>query len=252
MNCLTRKHFFSVVQGVVFCCMMALSLVATRGAQAQSVFSKIKDFLPNVPPETQLINAVKRNDAVSVQAFLDGGLSPLLAEATAPNYSLAHLAAWENADKALAVLLKHPQAQPDVSSQLGETPLMIAALKGHAGIARQLLAAGAYPNKTGWAPLHYAASSGNIELMQILLEAHAYIDAESPNKTTPLMMAARSKSILAVKFLLDAGADVTLKNELGFTAIDFADKSEAKDIADGLRDRAKKMAERQAKPAWLR
>jgi uncharacterized protein len=251
MNFSTSHRALSSVLRVFFCCCIALCMASSH-AQVQSVFAKIKDFLPNIPPEVQFINAVKRNDAVAVQAFLDAGLSPQLAETTAPHYALPHLAAWENADKALAVLLKHPKTQADASSQLGETPLMIAALKGHAGIARQLLAAGAYPNKTGWAPLHYAATNGNVEMMQILLDAHAYIDAESPNKTTPLMMAARSKNILAVKFLLDEGADVTLKNELGLSAIDFADKSEAKDIADGLRERAKKLAAREAKPAWLR
>jgi ankyrin repeat protein len=55
-----------------------------------------------------------------------------------------------------------------------------------------------------------------------LLEHSAYIDAESPNGTTPLMMAAMYGSPEAVKHLIQAGADLTLKNQLGLTALDFA------------------------------
>ena len=58
--------------------------------------------------------------------------------------------------------------------------------------------------------------------MELLLEHHAFIDAESPNGTTPLMMAAHYGSPAAVKLLLEAGADTAMKNQLGMTAIDFA------------------------------
>jgi hypothetical protein len=72
--------------------------------------------------------------------------------------------------------------------------------------------------------LHYAASGGHVDILQMLLDQSAYIDAESPNKTTPLMMAARYGSPESVQLLLDAGADPTLRNELGLTALDFAER----------------------------
>ena len=50
----------------------------------------------------------------------------------------------------------------------------------------------------------------------------------------------RGGHILTVKLLLDEGADATLKNESGMTAIDFAKQSEFQDIADGLTYRLKK------------
>ena len=58
--------------------------------------------------------------------------------------------------------------------------------------------------------------------MSFLLDHSAYIDAESPNGTTPLMMAARYGSPEAVKLLIQEGADPTLFNQLGLTAKDFA------------------------------
>jgi uncharacterized protein len=123
----------------------------------------------------------------------------------------------------------------------------MAVLKGHTELVTALLNKDADVNKTGWAPLHYAATSGNVALIGALLEKHAYIDAESPNGTTPLMMAAMYGTPSAVKLLLEEGADPLLKNQLGMTAIDFAQKAVRQESADiiGAFVRAK-----QPKGAW--
>jgi uncharacterized protein len=105
-------------------------------------------------------------------------------------------------------------------------------MKGQKEIVKKLIARDADVNKPGWAPLHYAATGGHLEVMEILLEEHAFIDAESPNKSTPLMMAAMYGSTAAVKLLLEAGADPTMRNELGLSAVDFAQKGNRRDAAD--------------------
>ena len=113
--------------------------------------------------------------------------------------------------------------------------LMLAMLKGLLPQAKAMLAREADVNKTGWTPLHYAASfggTGAVEQVQLLLEHHAYIDAESPNGTTPLMMAAQYGTTAAVKALLEAGADPTLKNQLGLTARDFAVRGGRQEVVD--------------------
>jgi ankyrin repeat protein len=102
---------------------------------------------------------------------------------------------------------------------------MLAAIKGQLELCRQLIERDADVNKPGWAPLHYAATSGNVQVIQLLLDHYAYIDADSPNGSTPLMMAAMYGSDEAVKVLLDSGADASLKNTMGLTALDFAQKS---------------------------
>ena len=114
---------------------------------------------------------------------------------------------------------------------------MLAAMKGRLALAQALIARGAEVNRPGWAPLHYAATHpGPVapDLTRLLLEHHAYIDAESPNGTTPLMMAAQYGSGAAVRQLLDAGADASLKNQLGLTAQDFALSSGRQDVFDML------------------
>ena len=108
---------------------------------------------------------------------------------------------------------------------------MLAALHGLLPECQRLIALGADVNKPGWAPLHYAATRGQVAVMTLLLDEHAYIDAASPNGTTPLMMAAHYGTPSAVKLLLEAGADPMLKNQLGLTAMDFAHRANRLDSA---------------------
>jgi uncharacterized protein len=202
--------------------------------------------------EQQFYLAVKHNNVPEVRQGLSNGFEPHTLDSMPPNNSALHWAAWEGAADVMAELLKQKAVQVDVLNGVSDTPLMIASLKGNLILMRQLIAAGAYPNKEGWTPLHYAATVGNLEAIKLLLDEHAYIDAESPNKTTPLMMAARSKQILAVKLLLDEGADFEAKNDAGWTVITFAEKADATDIVEGLKLREAALKARQAKPAWLR
>jgi polar amino acid transport system substrate-binding protein len=142
-----------------------------------------------------------------------------------------HIAMVEGSFKVAKTLLDLSGTKVDTRSKNDETPLMMAALKGHTAFAKRLIARGADVNKTGWTPLHYAATGGHLEMIKLLLEEHAYIDTESPNKTTPLMMAAEYGSEAAVKLLLQEGADTRVKNQLGLIAADFAAKAERMDLA---------------------
>jgi ankyrin repeat protein len=67
-------------------------------------------------------------------------------------------------------------------------------------------------------------------VVDALLAHHAYIDAESPNGTTPLMMAAQYGVESVVVSLLEAGADASLRNEQGLSALDFARRADRPDI----------------------
>ncbi|WP_353394658.1 ankyrin repeat domain-containing protein [Hydrogenophaga sp. 5NK40-0174] len=148
-----------------------------------------------------------------------------------------HVALAQGSHRVAAFLLKQRILKVDLPNQQGETPLMLAAIKGELDIARQLIARGAAVNKPGWTPLHYATSNpdpGSAQMVSLMLEHHAYIDAASPNKTTPLMMAAFYGSEDAARLLLEEGADASLRNDLGMTAIDFALKAERSGLAEAL------------------
>jgi hypothetical protein len=132
------------------------------------------------------------------------------------------VALQSEAPKSALLLAQSPQTNVNVQNQLGETPLMLAAINNQLDLAKVLIARGADVNRLGWTPLHYAASKGHREMMRLLLENDAYIDSESANGTTPLMMAAFSPSPLAVKLLLEEGADPTLVNNGNASALDIA------------------------------
>ncbi len=168
--------------------------------------------------------AIKRDSASTVRALLARGFDPNTVDPNGVPGLI--LAVREPSPRTLEVLLASPQLKVEVRNPLDESPLMLAALQGDLALVRKLIALDADVNKPGWAPLHYAATHGHLDVMRLLLEHHAYIDAESPNGSTPLMMAAGYGTPEAVQLLLDAGADPLLKNQLGLTAIDFAHRAE--------------------------
>lgn len=190
-------------------------------------------------------SAIKNDDAPAVRALLQRGFDPNTLNPKA-QYGLM-LALREPSLKVAAVLINWPQTKVEVRTEQDESPLMLASLKGWIEICQQLIERDADVNKPGWTPLHYAATNGHLAVMNLLLEHHAYIDAASPNGTTPLMMAAHYGTAEAVKLLLEAGADPLLKNIQNLTAIDFAQRANRPDAADII---AASIRAHQPKGSW--
>lgn len=174
--------------------------------------------------------AIRQDNAAAITQLLQRGFDPDTRDPS--GIPGLYLAIREPSLKAAQALIAWPKTNVEARTAQDESPLMMAALKGHIELVRQLIGRDADVNKPGWTALHYAATNGHVAVMQLLLDHHAYIDAESPNGTTPLMMAAQYGSPGAVKLLLEAGADPLLKNQLGLTAIDFAQRANRKDSAD--------------------
>ncbi len=186
--------------------------------------------------------AIKRDDPKAVSELLKRGFDPNTVDPSGRQGLF--MALQDGSLKAAEVLVAWPKTNVEWRSPKDESPLMIASLKGHTELVKKLIARDAHVSKPGWAPLHYAATAGHVEIMRILLEEHAFIDAESPNRTTPLMMAAHYGNPEAVKLLLEEGADPTLRNELGLSAVEFAQRANRRDaaemIAAAIRARAPK------------
>jgi ankyrin repeat protein len=163
---------------------------------------------------------VEMDLADNVTELLQRGFDPNAADA---NGSVALLLALKNeSPKVFDVLMAHPAIKIDTPNAHGETPLMLAALRGSVQACQRLIDRGAQVNRDGWTPLHYAASGPSAEAVKLLLARGAKVDAPSPNGSTPLMMAARYGTEDAVSALLAQKADPALRNERNMNAADFA------------------------------
>ena len=184
--------------------------------------------------------AISFDDARSVSQLLERGFDPnsLDDKGQAPLY----LSLREGSFKVAAVLLDHRATRVDQANSVGETALMISALKGQTEWLQRLSARGASlepKTQPGWSALHYAASGPEPKAVQWLLEHGARVDARSPNGSTPLMMAARYGPEDAVSLLLKQGANARLRNDLDLSAADFARQAGRDALAERLAQAAR-------------
>ena len=166
----------------------------------------------------------------SAKAKGNKAIIKLLEDAHAKSVSttdLALLKAVEEGDTAAVQGWLAKGANPNVKYVSGEWVLMSAAEKGQEEAVRALLEAGAGPNveHLGGNPLIAAAFGPHIGTMRILMKGGADIDAKgSMWGKTPLMTMSEWGSDIAVRALLEVGADVNMKNSRGATALSLAKK----------------------------
>ena len=149
-----------------------------------------------------------------------------------------YLALREGSNTVVPVLLSWPGIALDAQNAMGETPLMMAALKGRTDVMNTLIQHGVRINKDGWTPLHYAAAGPNPDAVELLLAHGAVLDAVAPNGNTPLMMAAGYGAIDGARLLLRRGADARPRNQAGRQAADLAKSADRIGLAQELRDAA--------------
>ncbi len=171
-------------------------------------------------PSDDFFNAVNRGDGRSIGRLVDSGVDPNLVDGKGQTALI--LALRDDSPQVVDALLAQPRLQVDVANASGETPLMMAALKGKLDAMQALIQRGASVNRAGWSPLHYAASGPEPKAVAILLDRGADIEALSPNRSTPLMMASRYGAMDSADLLLARGASLKARNDADLSAIDFA------------------------------
>ena len=162
-------------------------------------------------PNSPVADAAMRGDAAAVRALIAEG-----ADVNAPQgdgMTALHWAA-RNRDAGLARDLLEAGAEVGAGTRIGHyTPLHMASDAGAGEVVEILLGAGADPGRAilvggGARPLHFAAESGNVRAIAALLAAGAEVDAtEQSWGQTPLIFAASRGRTDAVRALLAAGAD---------------------------------------------
>jgi ankyrin repeat protein len=171
----------------------------------------------------EYFQAVGRGDDRGVARWLAQGIDPNTRDPK--GQTALHLALRDQAPRVAEVLWKSNSLDVNASNADGETPLMLAALRGDIGWTQRLLDRGAKVHQEGWSPIHYAATGPQVRVVALLLDHGAPVDATSPNRSTPLMMAARYGTEESVELLLARGANPKRRNDLQLDAVEFARQS---------------------------
>ena len=206
---------------------------------------------------------IEKGDSVAIDDLLNGNPA-LCSQKTSHEISPLLLACYYNKPQIVKILLKHinelsiheaaaanllEQVQAMVEnsadaleavSDHGFTPLGMATHFGNEDIVRFLLEKGADPNapsKNGYNvyPLHAAIGSGFDGIAKMLIEAGGEVNVLQPSRNSPLRLAAQTGNIDLIILLLENGAQVAIKNEMGKTASDLASEKGHEEIADILR-----------------
>ena len=180
--------------------------------------------------EVDFIRAAQLDAASRVKTALSRGVNPNTRDGNGETGLI--VAMRYEALNVARLLMAAPGIDLEAKAPNGNTALMMAAFRKNKTAVLDLLKHGAQVNQKGWTALHYAAAAGSVEITTLLLDKHAYIDAETPSGMTPLMIAAREGQEDVVGLLLKEGADATLKDG-GFhlTAAEFALKADKPWIA---------------------
>jgi ankyrin repeat protein len=132
----------------------------------------------------------------------------------------------------------------DIRDAEGCTLLMLAAHSGNLPMVQALIEAGADVNaqdELGWAALIKAAfnaelKKGFADVVQVLIDSGANIEAPIGYGVRPLMLAAGYGETAVVEALLQAGADVLAQNEGGYTALMIVKQKHYVDVVNLLHE----------------
>jgi ankyrin repeat protein len=122
-------------------------------------------------------------------------------------------------------------------SELDASELCVAARYGFEDVVRILYEHGADLDACdgkGVTALHAAAAAGKLDMILYLLDNGAHIDIKDQAGSTPLLYAVRESNRLAVEVLFRQGADINLQDDNGNTALDVAVETDDTEIAQLL------------------
>ena len=199
------------------------------------IISLIHTHLPNIDSKTgegitPLMLAASCGKLHAVKWFLEKGAT--VACECNRGWNTLHCAAKGGDTDIISLIHTH---LPNIESKTGEgyTPLMVAAFTGKLHAVKWFLEKGAAiacKDKTGWNALHHAAESGDTDIISLIHTHLPNIESKTGEGYTPLMVAAFTGKLHAVKWFLEKGAAIACKDKTGWNALHHAAESGDTDI----------------------
>ena len=154
------------------------------------------------------------------------------------------LAATFGHTETVRTLLCMPEVDVNQSDNSGNTPLHHAAMRQHLDVVQLLIDAGAdidaknvhFYNGRGCTPLHYACAGGELDIVKMLVNAGADVSVADNNPgNTCLTLAAQKGHTETVRYLVGLNkVNVNYRNLLGHTALYWARKKQHTDVEQVL------------------
>ncbi|EHK47127.1 hypothetical protein TRIATDRAFT_217580 [Trichoderma atroviride IMI 206040] len=136
------------------------------------------------------------------------------------------LLASEDGQTEIVRLLLENGANPEIKTTEPTTPLSVAIAGRHAEVVSILLEYGADYTaaffRSALVPSVFAASLGQIPILEVLLSYGVDISLPTPRGITPLMGASMALQLYTMRFLLDKGADITAVDGSGRSVLFYA------------------------------
>lgn len=230
-------------------------------------FEKVKDCLQKgADIHAKNINSLTTLDLAVIGSNIE--IIKFLYGLNVKGENLLHIAAANGKINVVDFFITELNLDIDEVDHLRKTPLHVAALNGHLEVVKFLLNHDAYINcgdimgltplfyavrknqinvveflldksdinyaMGGYTLLHEAAENGYLELVKVLLENKANINAKNERNWTPLHAAAYNGYLEIVKVFVQNGADVNGKVINGCTALYYAVENGNENIVDLL------------------
>ncbi|XP_048880234.1 B-cell lymphoma 3 protein isoform X2 [Brienomyrus brachyistius] len=199
--------------------------------------------------QTPLHLAVITHQVLLVQLLLSAGADPTMLDRH--GQTAAHLCCEHGLSSCLGLLLRHPASQTclKVRNYEGLTVLHLAVQNSNKELVKMILDSGADINavdfKSGRSPLIHAVENNSMEMINFLIESGSNVNMQSYSGNTALHSACGRGQVEAVRVLLKNGADSSLKNYHNDTALMVAKNKKVTDVlrGKGSRNQTTKTAE---------